>query len=120
VYFAVDSSICLASLHAFRKLVSYFFILSGVRLNPLGTAAITGLLYPPQMLYDCDCRAVGGVKIGMGNRSTRRKPAPAPLYPPQIPHDQTRPRTWAATVGSQQLRKLGKGKDIPVTGHRRP
>jgi hypothetical protein len=28
-----------------------------------------------------------GMEIGRGNRSTRRKPAPAPLYPPQIPHD---------------------------------
>jgi hypothetical protein len=27
----------------------------------------------------------GGMKIGRGNRSTRRKPAPAPLFPPQIP-----------------------------------
>jgi hypothetical protein len=26
-----------------------------------------------------------GMKIGRGNRSTRRKPAPAPLCPPQIP-----------------------------------
>jgi hypothetical protein len=31
-----------------------------------------------------------GMKIGRGNRSTRRKPAPAPLSPPQIPFDQTR------------------------------
>jgi hypothetical protein len=29
---------------------------------------------------------IGGIKIGRGNRSTRRKPAPAPLCPPQIPH----------------------------------
>jgi hypothetical protein len=27
------------------------------------------------------------MKIGRGNRSTRRKPNPAPLRPPQIPHD---------------------------------
>jgi hypothetical protein len=27
----------------------------------------------------------GGIKIGRGNRSTRRKPASAPLCPPQIP-----------------------------------
>jgi hypothetical protein len=30
------------------------------------------------------------MKIGRGNRSTRRKPAPAPLCPPQIPLYQTR------------------------------
>jgi hypothetical protein len=33
------------------------------------------------------CGAVGGMRIGRGNRSIRRKPTPAPLYPPQIPHD---------------------------------
>jgi hypothetical protein len=26
------------------------------------------------------------MKIGRGNRSTRRKPAPAPACPPPIPH----------------------------------
>jgi hypothetical protein len=41
--------------------------------------------------------------IGRGNRSTRRKPAPAPLCPPQNPHDQTRARTRAAAVGSRGL-----------------
>jgi hypothetical protein len=30
------------------------------------------------------CREFGGMKIGRGNRSTRRKPTPAPLCPPQI------------------------------------
>jgi hypothetical protein len=34
-----------------------------------------------------------------GNRSTRRKPAPGPLCPPQIPLDQNR----AAAVGNQRL-----------------
>jgi hypothetical protein len=29
--------------------------------------------------------AIGGMKIGRGNRSTQRKPAPAPLCPPQYP-----------------------------------
>jgi hypothetical protein len=43
------------------------------------------------------------MKIGKGNRSTRRKPAPAPFCPPQIPLDQTRARTGAAAVGSQRL-----------------
>jgi hypothetical protein len=43
------------------------------------------------------------MKIGRGNRSTRRKPAPAPLCPPQIPLDQPRDRTQAAAVGSQRL-----------------
>jgi hypothetical protein len=34
---------------------------------------------------DCDDGEVGGMNgFGRGNRSTRKKPAPTPLYPPQI------------------------------------
>jgi hypothetical protein len=51
----------------------------------LGTAATIGLLYQPRVIGDGDCGKIGGMKIGKGNRSTRRKPAPAPLCPPQIP-----------------------------------
>jgi hypothetical protein len=61
------------------------------------------LLYCGQMIGEGDCGAIGGMRIGKGNRSTRRKPAPAPLCPPQIPLDQTRDRTRAAVVGSQRL-----------------
>jgi hypothetical protein len=43
------------------------------------------------------------MRTGKGNRRTRRKPAPAPLCPPQIPLDHTRDRTRAAVVGSQRL-----------------
>jgi hypothetical protein len=81
----------------------FIIIISGVGLSPLGTAATSGLLYKPQMVDEGDCGAVGGMKIGRGNRSTWRKPAPVPLCPPQIPHDQTRARTRAAAVGSQRL-----------------
>jgi hypothetical protein len=49
----------------------------------LGTAATSGLLYKPQMIDEGDCGAIGGMKISRGNRSTRRKPAPAPLCTPQ-------------------------------------
>jgi hypothetical protein len=62
----------------------FYFILSGVRLSPLGTAVTTDLLHQPQMIDDVDCGAVGRMKIVRGNRSTRRKPAPEPLCPPQI------------------------------------
>jgi hypothetical protein len=63
---------------------NFFFNLCG---GTLGTAAITGLLYQPRMIGDGDgdCGEIGGMKISRGNRSTRRKPAPAPLCPPQIP-----------------------------------
>jgi hypothetical protein len=73
-------------------------ILNGVRLSPVGAAATTGLFYQPQMIDDGDCEATGGT-----NRSTRRKPTPASLCPPQILHDVTRARTWPAAVGSQRL-----------------
>jgi hypothetical protein len=62
-----------------------------------------GLLYQPRMIGEGDCGAVGGMKIGRGNRSTRRKPALAPLCPPQIPLDQPRDRTRAGEMGSQRL-----------------
>jgi hypothetical protein len=71
------------------SLFSFIIIRSGVRLSPLGTAATTGLLYQLRMIDD-KCGAVGGMRIGKGNRSTWRKLAPVPLCPPQIPHDQTR------------------------------
>jgi hypothetical protein len=37
----------------------------------------------PQMIDEGDYGAIGGMMIGRGNRSTRRKPAPAPFCPPQ-------------------------------------
>jgi hypothetical protein len=50
---------------------------------------------------DYDNGEIGGT-IGRGNRSTRKKPAPVPLCPPQTPHA-ARMRNRAATVGSQRL-----------------
>jgi hypothetical protein len=63
------------------RLLFYFFIiiLRGARASPLGTAATIGLLYQSQTMADGDCGAIGGMKIGRGNRSTWRKPAPVPL-----------------------------------------
>jgi hypothetical protein len=57
------------------------------------TAATSCLLYQPQMVFEGDCGAIGGMKIGRGIRSTRRKPAQAPLCPQQNPLDLTRDRT---------------------------
>jgi hypothetical protein len=38
------------------------------------------------LLYVCNDDEVGGMNgFGRGNRSTRRKPDPTPLCPPQIP-----------------------------------
>jgi hypothetical protein len=86
-----------------RQGQDFVFLVSlcGVRLSPLGTSATVGLLYQPRMIDDYG--TVGGMRIGRGNRSTRRKPAPVPLCPPQIPHYLIWDRTRAAAVGSQRL-----------------
>jgi hypothetical protein len=73
---------------------------SGVQLGPLGTAATNRPIVPAPRDYDDG--EIGGMMIGRGNRSTRRKPAPVPLRPPQTPHA-ARTRTRAAAVGSQRL-----------------
>jgi hypothetical protein len=64
-------------------------------------------LYQPQILDDDDddddYGAVNEMKIGKGNQSTRRKPAPAPICPSQTPQDLTRARIQATVMGSQRL-----------------
>jgi hypothetical protein len=59
----------------------------GVQLGPLGTSATNRPIVPAPVDYAAG--EFGRMMIGMGNRSTRRKPAPLPLCPPQIPHDLT-------------------------------
>jgi hypothetical protein len=70
-----------------------------VQSGPFGTTATNRPIVPAPSDYDVG--EIGGM-IGRGNRSTRRKPAPVPLCPPQTPHA-TRMRTRAAAVGSQRL-----------------
>jgi hypothetical protein len=77
------------------------------KLGPLGTSPTEWPVVPTPA--DCDYGEFGGMKIGRGNRSTRRKPAPAPLYPPQIPLDQTRVWTQAARVGKPATNRLSYG-----------
>jgi hypothetical protein len=50
----------------------------GVQLGPLGKAATDWPIVPAPGDYD---EEFGGMKIGRGNRSTRRKSAPVPLCP---------------------------------------
>jgi hypothetical protein len=56
------------------------------KLGPLGTSATYWPIVPAPV--NCVDGEFGGMN-GRGNRSTRRKPAPTPLRPPQIPLDQT-------------------------------
>jgi hypothetical protein len=72
----------------------------GVRRGHLVRQPLFGLLYQYRMICDDECVAVGGMRIGRGNRSTRRKPASVPLCPLQIPHDLTWDRTRTAAVGT--------------------
>jgi hypothetical protein len=75
----------------------------GVRLSPLDTSVTNLPIVPVRDDDDGECGAVGGMRIGRGNRSTRRKPAPVPFCTPQISYDLTWARTWAAAVGSRRL-----------------
>jgi hypothetical protein len=70
----------------------------GVQLGPLGTAATNRPTVSAPGDYDGEI----GAMIGRGNWSTRRKPAPVPIFPPQTPHA-ARTRTRAAAVGRQRL-----------------
>jgi hypothetical protein len=86
----------------------------GVQLGPHGTAATNRPIVPS--LGDYDDGEIGGMMIGRGNRSTRRKPAPIPLCPPQTPHA-ARTQTRAAVVGSQQLTASATARSYPSVTH---
>jgi hypothetical protein len=99
-------------------IVAFFLVsLGGVRLSPLGTSATAGLLYQPRMIDDDDYGAVGGMRIGSGNRSTRRKPAPVPQIPPDLGSNPGRrggkPATNRLSYGAAVLPRV-KQLDAPV------
>jgi hypothetical protein len=72
------------------------------RWSPIGSTQHCGDQWPiVSAPGDYDDGEIGGM-ISKGNRSTRRKPAPVPLCPPQTPYA-AGARTLAATVGSQRL-----------------
>jgi hypothetical protein len=79
----------------------------GVQLGPRGTAATNRPIVPAPGDYDDG--EIGGMMIGMGNRSTWRKPAPVLLCPPQTPHAAWT-RTRAAAVGIQRLTTLATAR----------
>jgi hypothetical protein len=95
--------LCIQALR-FQPYASYLcFLWVGWDWVHLVRRRLIGLWYQPRMTDDDECGAVGGMRIGRGSRSTRRKPAPVPFCPPQIPHDLTWARTRVAAVGSQRL-----------------
>jgi hypothetical protein len=88
-FYAVENKYEIVELHFIICLICV--VGGGVQLVPLGTAATNRPIVPEI-----------GEMIGRGNRSTRRKPAPVPLCPPQTPHA-SQPRTRAAAVRIQRL-----------------
>jgi hypothetical protein len=71
-----------------------------MRLSPLGTSATNWPIVPAP-----DDRWWTWSSRWNENWQGKRKysePAPVPLCPPQMPHDLTRARTWAAAVGSRR------------------
>jgi hypothetical protein len=70
-------------------------------MGPLGPRPPLGLLYHPRMMV-AERGAISGM-IGRRNGSTRKKTAPVPLCPPQIPHALTRARTRGTAVEKQRL-----------------
>jgi hypothetical protein len=81
----------------------FFFFWVGWDWVHLLRRPLFGLLYQSRMIDDAECGAVGGMRIDRGNRSTRGKPAPAPLGPPQTPRGLTWGWTLQAEVGRQRL-----------------
>jgi hypothetical protein len=78
----------------FAYLVIFFFQFLGVGSAwvHLVRRPLFGLLYQPRMIDD-ECAVLGGMRIGRGNRNTRRKRVPMTLCAPQIPYD----LNWNAT-----------------------
>jgi hypothetical protein len=101
-----------------REMIGSSFFLSFLGWGETGSTwytclPLTGLLYQPRTI-DNECGAVGWMRTGRGNRSTRRKRAPVPLCPPLISHDPTWAWTWAATVGSQWLTAWAMARPLSV------
>jgi hypothetical protein len=72
-----------------------------------------GLLYQPRMIDD-ECEAVGGMRIGRENRSTRRKPVTAPLCRPQIQHVLTWDRIRVAVAEIRRLTARDMAQPSPI------
>jgi hypothetical protein len=84
------SFLCLYSpISGLGRLHETFRFISVTRSRTVGSIPWTGdqLVARPLLTAQGDCDdEVGGMNgFGRGNRSTRRKPAPTPLCPPQIP-----------------------------------
>jgi hypothetical protein len=84
----------------FIIIIIIIIIIAGVRISPLGSAATTGPFYQPQMIYDGDCGAIGGMKIGKGKAKYSEKTCPSATLSTTNP-------TWP-DPGSNPGRRGGK------------
>jgi hypothetical protein len=82
------------------------------KLGSLRISATSGLSYLPQVIVEDG--EFGGMKIGRGNQSTWRKPAPAPLCPPQIPLNQTWVQTRRCRGGKPAANRLNYGMALKI------
>jgi hypothetical protein len=81
--------------------ILFFSRIVGVELGPLGTSATEWPIVSAP--GDCDDGEFGGMKIGRGNRSTRRKSCSSAILSTTNPTCHTRARTRAAAVGNYRL-----------------
>jgi hypothetical protein len=92
------------------KLLHYIsFLLSGVRLSPLGTAANSGLLYKPQMIDEDDFWSNWWNEIWQGKPKYSEKTYPSATLSPQNPTWQTRSRTPDRSGGKPATNRLSYG-----------
>jgi hypothetical protein len=87
----------------------------GVQLGPLGTAATNNPIVPATDDYNNG--EIGGMMMARGNRSTRRKPEPVPLGPPQNPHacPDANPGRRSGKPATNRLKYGTAGQSIKVT-----
>jgi hypothetical protein len=62
-----------------------------------------GLLFIPQMIYECRAMVGGMILTGGETEELGEKPIPLSLRPPQIPHELTQVWIWASVVRGQWL-----------------
>jgi hypothetical protein len=84
-------------------IMNVFSLTHGMRLISLGTPATSRPILPAPNDNVDKYRAVSRMRIRKGKRRTRRKPAPVPICPSQIPRDLTWDRNQAVALGSWRL-----------------
>jgi hypothetical protein len=104
-----------------RKFLLIYYLLTylaAVEPRTLLLWPFIGLLYPPWIIHDDDCRTISGMNNWQGKPKYSEKSAPLPLWPAQIPHDLIWARTRAAAVGSRRLTAWATVRPWERTLHR--